>query len=227
MKNPNIVAPEVTDKDAKIVECGERLVNLRDFSEDIVIEMEEISRKMQNLGDGVCFVRERVAKRLVKANSLLPKGLRLKMVDGFRPISAQKKIYRQLFSELKQKHPGWSNEELVSETDKWVANPSKTVPAHSTGGTVDLTIVDEKGRELDMGTPINTPDIKKAMTLSKSISAKAKKNRKLLIKVMIETGFANYAPEWWHWSYGDWRWAVANNRISMYGIYRKRSPRVK
>jgi len=90
------------------------------------------------------------------------------------------------------------------------------VPPHLTGGTVDLTIVDQKNRQLDMGTKyleFNT----KTYTFSKSISKKVKNNRKLLINAMETAGFVNYPLEWWHWSYGDRYWAaVLNKKYSIY-----------
>jgi D-alanyl-D-alanine dipeptidase len=32
-------------------------------------------------------------------------------------------------------------------------------------------------------------------------------NRLLLLRTMLEAGFASYYAEWWHYSYGDEIWA--------------------
>jgi D-alanyl-D-alanine dipeptidase len=45
----------------------------------------------------------------------------------------------------------------------------------------------------------------------------ARRNRNMLIRLMSGFGFANYRREWWHWSYGDWGWALANRRKPIYG----------
>ena len=194
---------------------GEKLVNLAEYSDSFVIEIEETSKKMQALEKGVCFSRESVGKMLAKAQELLPKGYRFKIVDAYRPMSAQKEVYMQVFDDFKKLHKDWSDAQLESETDKWVANP-KVIPPHTTGGALDLTIIDDKNLELDMGTQINTSDAK-AYTLSEDLKDSAKKNREILINAMIGVGFVNNPREWWHWSYGDRRWAATMKTSAIYG----------
>jgi D-alanyl-D-alanine dipeptidase len=78
---------------------------------------------------------------------------------------------------------------------------------HRNGGSFDLTIVDKNGNELYMGTDhddltektiIGFFEMKKNLTL---IEREAKKNRRLLKRVLKKAGFKNYAAEWWHWSF--------------------------
>jgi D-alanyl-D-alanine dipeptidase len=78
---------------------------------------------------------------------------------------------------------------------------------HRNGGSFDLTIVDKNGNELYMGTDHDDLtekaitdffETKKNLTL---IEKEAKKNRRLLKRVLNEVGFKNYAAEWWHWSF--------------------------
>lgn len=197
-------------------ESGEPLVDVNNYSKDIIVELEETSKRMQGLKENKCFLRESAAKRLSLAQSLLPKGMHLKIIDGYRPLKAQRTIYRHLFKVLKKRHPKMSSKELEIETDKWVSNPDKIIPPHCTGGTVDLTIVDKRGKELEMGTPVNKVD-KRSATKSKDIPKKAKQNRYMLIKVMGKSGFVNIRNEWWHWSYGDWRWAATKRKTAIYG----------
>ena len=197
-----------------IEDNGEELVNLREYNKDIIIDIEEESKSAQNLPDDVCFVRETMALMLSKAQSLLPTNLRLKIIDGFRPMSAQKKIYSQVFEELKSKNPDLSDKNLEKETDKFVANP-KIVPFHTTGGAVDLTLADAEGNELDLGIPLNTIS-DKSFTNSQDISKEAKRNRNILIETMKDAGFVNYPLEFWHWSYGDRYWAAKNKTTSIY-----------
>lgn len=199
-----------------IAECGERLVKLRSGCNGIFVDMEETSRKAQELPKGQCKVRATVALMLRKAQEHLPEGMHLKIIDGFRPLIAQKKIYLHHFRKFKrERHIG--DEEAGKITDSWVSNPWKNVPPHSTGGTVDLTIADDEGNDLDMGSPVNSVS-RRSLTRSRDISAKARRNRRLLIEAMTGAGFVNYENEWWHWSYGDRRWAVAKHKkAAIYG----------
>ena len=48
-------------------------------------------------------------------------------------------------------HSDWSKEKIREETSKIVA-PIDIVPPHSTGGTIDLTIIRSNGNQLKMGT---------------------------------------------------------------------------
>jgi zinc D-Ala-D-Ala dipeptidase len=85
------------------------------------------------------------------------------------------------------------------------------VAPHTTGGAVDLTLMDKNGEPIEMGTEVNASPLKSdyaTYTAAKNISKWAKKNRALLSEVMIEAGFVNYPTEWWHWSYGDKYWAL-------------------
>lgn len=203
-----------------IRERGEPLVNLREYARDIIIEIEPVSKKFQRLREGTCFVRESVAIKLAQAQSLLPRGYRLKIVDGYRSLAAQKRIYSDVLQEMQKKFPRLSLRALQWETDKWVANP-KTIPPHTTGGAVDVTLVDSEGKELDFGCPLNT-SLEKAHMYYPELSARAKKSRQLLISIMQKSGFKNYPLEWWHWSYGDRIWAhCAQQSYALYGAVRK------
>lgn len=199
-----------------VAECGEKLVNIADVDSQIVIDMEEVSKSELSLRDNVCYVRKSVADRLKNVRLSLPNNLTLKLVDGYRPLSAQRKIYNQVFNEIKVKNRRFSHSRLVKETDKFVGNPDKIIPPHTTGGALDLTLVDKKGKELDMGAKINSIS-KNARTCSPDISKKASANRSILIKHMQIFGFVNYPLEWWHWSYGDNYWAAVNRTKAKYG----------
>ncbi|MCL4365476.1 MAG: M15 family metallopeptidase [Candidatus Marsarchaeota archaeon] len=199
-----------------IAECGEPMVNLGDYDAEIVVRMEETSRLAQGLAPGECRLRKGAAERLHLAQQSLPKGYRLKILDGYRPLSAQKAIYSQYFNEFKKAHPGATDREAEDETDKWVANPEKMVPPHSTGGVLDLTIQYAEGNELDMGSGINTTG-QSSHTDAGEIGPRQRENRNLLISAMTGAGFANYEMEWWHWSYGDWVWGIKYGKTSFYG----------
>ena len=42
--------------------------------------------------------------------------------------------------------------------------------------------------------------------------------RRLLASALLAQGFVSYSYEWWHWSFGDDVWGVANGRPSLYEV---------
>lgn len=208
----------INDKDLiKIVvkDNGEKLVNIKTHCPDIIINIDPKSQKVQKLPIGVSYSREDVAKKLNKAQKLLPKGYRLMIWSAHRELKIQKKLYQDQYLILKKENPTWKESKLAKETDKYVS-PVEIIPPHTTGGAIDLTIIDSSGKQLDMGTALDTFD-KKSNLYAKNISKEAKTNRELLISIMLKAGFVNYPPEWWHWSYGDRYWAAEKNK--RYSIY--------
>jgi D-alanyl-D-alanine dipeptidase len=100
-------------------------------------------------------------------------------------------------------------------------SPPDADPPHSTGGAVDVTLIDADGAELDMGTAYDaSPEESGGLcyTHAEGLTPAARENRGLLIRLMAGAGFANYATEWWHWSYGDRYWAYSTARsAALYG----------
>lgn len=165
-------------------------------------------------------LRRRVVDRLLLAQQLLPAGIQLLIREGYRPLALQREYFEKYREELKVKHPDWNEAKLYNATCLYVASPD-SVPPHTTGGAVDLTLCDGAWCELDMGTRLNaTPEESgnRCFTNAANISNKAKVNRRLLIAVMGLAGFVNYPSEWWHWSYGDRYWAHhKKERCALYG----------
>jgi D-alanyl-D-alanine dipeptidase len=129
-----------------------------------------------------CFLRPEVAQALEAANEIAQdKGLKLVMYDCYRPYGFQRKMY-----------------EIVNDP-RYVAPPGKG-SNHNRGAAVDLSLVDENGELLDMGTPFD--DFSELSHYSAdAIPRKAKKNRKLLRTIMLRAGFKAYEHEWWHFDY--------------------------
>lgn len=152
------------------------------------------------------FVRESVAKALVKAREFLLKGYNFKIFDGKRSIEDQRRIIQICEIDFKNRDPKNWKENLVKFTGGYESLkqelPSNT---HGQGGAVDLTIIDKNGKELNMGD--DTFDKREALTYyeRKSNLTKGEReirdNRRLLKKVMKKSGFESYAPEWTHWGY--------------------------
>ncbi len=50
--------------------------------------------------------------------------------------------------------------------------------------------------------------------------SEARKNRRILYNLMIDTGFTNLPSEWWHFDYGDKLWAYYTGNEGLYtGIF--------
>lgn len=133
------------------------------------------------------------ASKLAKAQQLLKEtdsSLSLLVYDAVRPLSIQKKMY-----------------EVVQGTkyQAYVANPSRT-SLHNYGIAVDLTVCDSAGVPLDMGTPFDffgrAAGINQEEELIRQglLNRAQVDNRKLLRKVMTESGFSSIRGEWWHFN---------------------------
>jgi D-alanyl-D-alanine dipeptidase len=154
--------------------------------------------------------RPSVLSALVKARRLLPKGYNFKLWDLQRPLSVQLAMMASFARRFRSQHPNLSQKELYALVRKFAAKPAKIVTrpdTHRNGGAVDLTIVDPAGDELYMGTDHDdltqkaATDYFEKLKHPDALAREAKKNRRLLSKVMLAAGFENYAREWWHWSY--------------------------
>ena len=186
-----------------IQENGEELVDLRSLRE-LLTDPRKSSVSRSSLS-----VRRSVAERLIKADQNLPSGTKLLIIEGHRPLIIQKEYFGEYISELRRLHPEWDSGKVLKEASKYVA-PPETIPPHSTGGAVDLTLASSKGVELDLGTRVNVDPVESenaCFTKAPNISQEASENRSTLIRVMLSAGFVNYPSEWWHWSYGDRYWA--------------------
>lgn len=133
------------------------------------------------------YLRKAAADSLRKVNQFLKKEykLRLKIFDGYRPLSVQKFM--------------WS----IFPDDRYVANP-KTGSRHNRGAAVDLTLIDTTGRELDMGTAYDD-FTEKAHSNYKDLPEKILANRKILSDAMQKFGFIPLESEWWHFDFKDWK----------------------
>lgn len=128
-----------------------------------------------------CFLHKEAANRLQESIKLAAKeGFRFKIFDAFRPKEGQQAL--------------WD----FSPNEEFVSNPETGSCPHCRGVAIDLTLIDKKGREIDMGTGFDdfTPlshhgNIK--------ISYEAQMNRMTLIKIMTMSGWDFYKNEWWHY----------------------------
>lgn len=154
------------------------------------------------------LVRAGLASRLVDARAALPSGVDLRVIEGHRSVADQRAIIDEYSRELRALHPDADEPELTRLYSQFVA-PVAVAP-HVAGAAVDLTLVDDAGEELWMGTPVDaTPEQSAgACFFDADVDRTARHNRTVLASVLTSAGLVNYPTEWWHWSYGDRYWAL-------------------
>jgi zinc D-Ala-D-Ala dipeptidase len=195
-----------------IQECDEPLVDLREYPLLVTTD----HPKAQSQAKTRLHCREGVAQRLLLADTRLPEGVRLLIVECHRPLELQDEYWETQLETLRERHPDWPEDKLAEENAKFVA-PPEIVPPHSTGGAVDLVLVDARGKELDMGSALNEKG-PLMRTDAGGLPKEAKRNRILLLEALESAGFVNYPHEWWHFSYGDRYWAYARDEsAAIYG----------
>lgn len=135
---------------------------------------------------GRCYLHADAAALLARASALAREiGLKLRIFDALRPREAQ-----------------WVLWNHTPDPD-FLADPRKGSP-HSRGVAVDLTLLDESGRELPMGTGFDdfTPA---AHHGAPGLGPDAQRNRHILLGIMTTAGWDFYRNEWWHYQMYDSR----------------------
>lgn len=91
---------------------------------------------------------------------------------------------------------------------EYLAEPARG-SIHSFGMAVDITLLDEQGRELDMGTGFDDltwrsqPRYEAELLAKGELTAAHIANRQLLRDMMAQAGFIGILSEWWHYDCGD------------------------
>lgn len=131
--------------------------------------------------DAACFLHAAAAPLLSRAAELFrPLGLKLRILDAFRPQEAQRVL--------------WNHD----PDPKFLTDPARGSP-HSRGVAVDVTLVERgTGTVLDMGSGFDDfrPQSHHGRT---DINPGAQRNRALLLGVMTAAGWDCYLKEWWHY----------------------------
>lgn len=178
-------------------ENGEPLVALAECAPTAVIHRTTV----------IPFLRETVAHMLEQAAKALPPGYQLGVVDAWRPMHRQTRIYEWLSQCLDTARPGLDRATRRRLINRFVAPvDQKAPPGHTTGAAVDVHLLDAQGVALDTTSPLER--LRGAPTYAYGLSEQALRNRMLLVETMLGAGFSNCRDEWWHYSYGDAGWAV-------------------
>ncbi|WP_088894065.1 M15 family metallopeptidase [Leptolyngbya ohadii] len=195
------------------------------------------------------FVRQGVLERLQQAQNFLHQqkpGWRIQIFDAYRPIAVQQFMVDYTFQTLLTERSltvdrltETEQASLWEEVYQFWAVPSPdpaTPPPHSTGAAIDITLVNETGETVDMGSAIDELSPRSYPNHFADISVwkiqnpgmteaqadRFHQNRQLLRQAMTSAGFLQHPNEWWHFSWGDqlWAWQMAQAHPGRSGIAR-------
>lgn len=200
------LAASAQEFDAKMREYG--LVDIESLDPEIGVEL-RYATEDNFVGENMygtlttAYLLPHFAQKVVKAQRLLRErrpDYSLLIYDAARPISVQRRMRRAVEG---------------TPLQIYVADGSRG-GRHNYGVAVDLTIVDQNGRPLDMGSSFDhfgpeawvgedqdvTLERYKAyvgrMVEQGLITAEAAANRTLLLEIMDGVGLRPYVKEWWH-----------------------------
>ena len=129
-----------------------------------------------------CFLNRDAACALAKVQEdLKQEGYRLKIFDGYRPLSVQRIFWE------------------ILPDPRYVADP-EIGSRHNRGYAVDATLVALDGSEVAMPTEFDD-FTERARSDYMDLPEEAIRHRELLHDAMKRHGFSPFETEWWHFDY--------------------------
>jgi len=154
------------------------------------------------------LVRQTVLNKLKLAQKILQNEYpyySLFLTYGYRTLEIQTKRFLERlksFSSIYYPDP----RDFYEAVHRSISVPC--VAGHPTGGAIDITIIDIRTHKaLDFGTKQYDYTNNDFYVFFPNITDLARKNRMLLRNILMQTEFAPFDGEWWHFSYGDREWA--------------------
>ena len=208
-----------------IIECGEPLVEIP--LEKFAVESPHPYKKLgAPYGKhSPYFLRQSVVENLLIAQNYLQQirpGWHIQVFDAYRPVAVQQFMVDYSFAQAlncqgltPSKLSPQQCQEIWDAVNKIWAPPSldeKTPPPHSTGGAVDITLVDENNEVLDMGSLIDEMSERSLPNYYIHSADNYHTHRQLLFDVMKKVGFYRHPGEWWHFCFGDQMYAWLDNQ---------------
>ena len=120
-------------------------------------------------------------------------GCQALILDALRPQRVQEQLWAALEG---------------TDLRIYLADPARG-SIHSFGMALDITLLDEDGREFDMGTGFDDmtersqPGKEQELLVRGELTQAQVDNRQLLRDAMAHAGFVGISSEWWHYDFGD------------------------
>lgn len=179
-----IEAPEVNLAEMP-ARADSDFVRVKDYIPDVIVDVKYATAN-NFTGEAVydfsdAYLRYGTVVKLMKVQEeLRQQGLLLKIWDSFRTLEAQEFLYEE-------------------SGGKGYSNPKTGNNSHSRGNTVDVTLVNAQGLELEMPTGHDVFNSYSDRNYA-DCTDKAAENAMLLQTLMQKHGFNGLASEWWQFS---------------------------
>lgn len=137
------------------------------------------------------YLHEVAFAKFARANEFLRErqpGWSFLVFDALRPRSVQRVLFAQVAG---------------TDQEKYVAPPDKG-SIHNFGFAIDLSLADERGHEVDMGSgfddfrDLSQPALEDEFFRRGDLTSQHLANRQLLRSCMTDAGFLTIPHEWWH-----------------------------
>jgi D-alanyl-D-alanine dipeptidase len=202
MRKLSLAEPVTELRKIKIVDNGEPLVDFLQHCPGLLQDKPRFNYRRETL------LRQTAADKLCQANNSLPAGYQIAIVEGWRAPHIQRRMYMSAWKRWKEKHPDWSDVQLKRVVNRFTAPLHDRVPPpHSTGGAMDVALVNAAGEAYDLRSGYEMFDPAGFSLAAPKLTDEARKNRQILAAAMEGAGITNYPSEFWHYSYGDQGWA--------------------
>jgi D-alanyl-D-alanine dipeptidase len=187
-RSSNIFANEQISTKEKKVQTKYKfgLVDVKEIIPNIILDIRYATTnnftKQVLYPSAECYLLEEVAIKLNNVQQDLKKhGYRLKIFDGYRPLSVQWKMWK------------------IVPNPRFVADPRKG-SHHNRGSAVDVGLVDMTGKEVEMPTEFDN-FTQRASPKYMQLKPEVIKRRRILTDTMKKHGFSQSTTEWWHFNY--------------------------
>jgi D-alanyl-D-alanine dipeptidase len=165
------------------------LVKVEDFDPSVALDLRYATKNnfsgLAVYPVNVAVLRRGTVLKLAAANAQLKEqGYRIKLWDAYRPFHLHQLLW-----------------EMAGDKRYFFADP-KYGSVHNRGAAVDVTLVDIRGKEVEM--PTDFDDFSGSAHRYAPMSSAARANLDLLTEVMISNGFQAIDFEWWHFEDDSW-----------------------
>jgi D-alanyl-D-alanine dipeptidase len=200
-----------------IEECNESLVTIPqdEFSQDHVYFKNGWTPHKE------FYIRQGVLEKLRKIQNSFRGNYYFLIWDPWRSREVQGTIYDYYNQKIRSENKGKPEQELQQLVGAFVtpATDMKRIPPHSTGGAIDLTLLDSNKDPLNMGTSFDDTTEKAVTSYFEGTSQEIHGNRMRFLDFMAQEGGVNYGDEWWHFDFDTQlgRFNSNDNRPALYG----------